>query len=126
MKAGLLYILVFATLLPSVSQWGVIAYYHADKDYIARVLCENRNKPELHCDGKCYLAKKLRASQDQQDKETTQSVRNLPLLQWFCHKHTAFVFVSPFWRLSAERLFAYLLPCYPAPLARYFQPPKLG
>ena len=29
------------------------------KEYIIKNLCENRFKPELHCDGKCYLAKQL-------------------------------------------------------------------
>ncbi len=29
------------------------------KDYIVKHLCENRFKPELHCDGQCYLAKTL-------------------------------------------------------------------
>ena len=29
------------------------------KEYIIKNLCENRFKPQLHCDGKCYLAKSL-------------------------------------------------------------------
>lgn len=29
------------------------------KDYIVQNLCENRFKPELHCNGQCYLAKTL-------------------------------------------------------------------
>ena len=29
------------------------------KEYIIQNLCENRFKPHLKCDGKCYLAKKL-------------------------------------------------------------------
>lgn len=29
------------------------------KGYIVQQLCENRFKPEVHCDGKCYLAKQL-------------------------------------------------------------------
>lgn len=29
------------------------------KEYIIQNLCENRFKPELHCDGQCYLAKTL-------------------------------------------------------------------
>lgn len=29
------------------------------KEYIVKNLCENRFKPQLHCDGKCYLAKTL-------------------------------------------------------------------
>ena len=39
--------------------------YNLNKEYIASVLCENRNKPELACNGKCYLNKKLAQSQDE-------------------------------------------------------------
>ena len=37
--------------------------YQTNKEYIASVLCENRNKPELACNGKCYLNKKIEESQ---------------------------------------------------------------
>lgn len=36
--------------------------YNVNKDYIVNVLCENRNKPELACGGKCYLNKKIEKS----------------------------------------------------------------
>ncbi len=40
------------------------------KDYIVQQLCENRFKPELHCDGKCYLAKQLhKVAEDNAAKE---------------------------------------------------------
>ena len=55
------------------------------KEFIIKNLCENRFKPELHCDGKCYLAKQLHKvaeghareeAQKQQDsfKKITQEV----------------------------------------------------
>lgn len=33
--------------------------YKVNKDFIAKNLCENRNKPGKHCNGKCYLAKEI-------------------------------------------------------------------
>ncbi len=33
--------------------------YIVNYDYIASELCENKAKPELHCNGKCHLAKEL-------------------------------------------------------------------
>jgi len=38
---------------------GVLGYWAANRTYIRLSLCENRNRPQLHCDGKCYLKKKL-------------------------------------------------------------------
>ena len=46
-------------LLQTFSQVVIVAQYYANKDYIAKNLCENKNKPKLHCDGKCCLKKKL-------------------------------------------------------------------
>lgn len=43
--------------------------YNVRKDYIASVLCVNRDKPILKCDGKCYLAKKLKAEREKSDPE---------------------------------------------------------
>lgn len=43
--------------------------YNLRKDYIIKNLCENRFRPDLHCDGKCYLAKRV-AVADQ--KETSE------------------------------------------------------
>ena len=125
MKNGLIYLLVFATFLPTVSQWGVVAYYHANKDYIARVLCENRDKPELHCDGQCYLARQLKARQDKQDKETTDRVQNSPILQLFCQANVPFQFGSVSAFLLSVDLPAYQFPSYTSPLTGLFRPPRV-
>ena len=39
--------------------------YYSNKEYIASVLCENRDKPALACNGKCYLEKRLEKSSAQ-------------------------------------------------------------
>lgn len=36
--------------------------------------CENKNRPEMHCNGKCFLAKKLKLADEQlQTKKEKQS-----------------------------------------------------
>lgn len=45
--------------------WPIVNYV-ANYDYIATVLCENKDKPELQCNGQCYLMKQL-AKEQQQD-----------------------------------------------------------
>jgi len=37
-----------------------IIEYYANYNYIVNELCENRDKPFLACNGKCYLAKELK------------------------------------------------------------------
>lgn len=39
--------------------------YYSNKEYIASVLCENRDKPALACNGKCYLEKQLKKASNQ-------------------------------------------------------------
>lgn len=34
-------------------------WYLVNKDYVARELCENKARPEMRCNGKCHLAKRL-------------------------------------------------------------------
>ena len=59
-------------MLQTFSQVVIVADYYAHKDYIAKTLCENRDKPMMHCDGKCCLKKKLA----KQAKEQAPSPRN--------------------------------------------------
>ncbi|MFN8349752.1 MAG: hypothetical protein U0X91_32430 [Spirosomataceae bacterium] len=42
------------------------------KEHIIKNLCENRLKPQLHCDGKCYLAKQLRKVAEDNARNETQ------------------------------------------------------
>lgn len=79
-----------------------------NKDYIARVLCENRSRPELHCNGQCYLAKKLKAQQDKQNKETNQRVQNTLGLQLFCETYPRFIFTPAVYKRLIANYFGYL------------------
>jgi hypothetical protein len=50
-----------------------IHFYSNQKEIVA-LECENKNRPELHCNGKCFLAKKLRlADENLQTKKDQQS-----------------------------------------------------
>ncbi len=43
-----------------------VADYIINYDYIAKVLCENKAKPELKCNGKCQLMKELAKASEQE------------------------------------------------------------
>lgn len=38
--------------------WPIVDYM-VNYDYIVNTLCENKDKPELECNGKCHLSKEL-------------------------------------------------------------------
>ena len=66
-------LLVFCLLSANLS--GLFTYlgFEANQSYIAKVLCENKDKPQLHCEGKCYLMKKLKQAQEKEQKQERQS-----------------------------------------------------
>ena len=51
-------IILIALVMLSRPLWP-IAEYLINYDYIVTRLCENKDKPEMHCNGKCYLTKQL-------------------------------------------------------------------
>jgi hypothetical protein len=59
MKRILASSLVILLLVPYCLKIGVWAWYFQNQDYIATTLCENRDKPEMECNGSCVLNKAL-------------------------------------------------------------------
>lgn len=51
-----------------VAKMGIMVWYEVNKDYVAQELCENKDKPQLHCNGKCYLNKQIAKVDDRTDK----------------------------------------------------------
>lgn len=48
------------------------------KEHIIQHLCENRFKPHLHCDGKCFLAKQLhKVAQEHARSETEKQATTI-------------------------------------------------
>lgn len=67
---GILFYLLY--LLAMVKPLIPIIEYHSNYDYIANVLCENRDKPYLDCNGKCYLEKQInKTNHDNHDHKST-------------------------------------------------------
>lgn len=73
------YVLLLLTL-KMMSLPVILLQYNLNKAYIAANLCENRNKPQLHCNGTCHLKKQLAKtvetpdSQDNSNKGTIKIV----------------------------------------------------
>lgn len=50
--------------------------YELNKAFIIENLCLNKGKPELQCEGKCFLAEQLN---DEKDKQNAQSIHKFNL-----------------------------------------------
>ncbi|MUH36131.1 hypothetical protein D9O36_09780 [Zobellia amurskyensis] len=62
------YVVLFVAFIMMVKPLWPVAEYIANYDYIKNVLCENKDKPMLNCDGKCYLAKQLAKESEENGK----------------------------------------------------------
>lgn len=82
------FLCLFIVMLMGISTFTRLFYfagYEINKDYIAKVLCINKNKPELHCNGKCFLSKKIEEVEKKQQsaerktqKDITQQIMLIP------------------------------------------------
>lgn len=71
---GIFFYLLY--LLAMVRPIVPLIEYYTNYDYIANELCENRDKPYLECNGKCYLEKQLKKANhgDHDHKSTVPSI----------------------------------------------------
>lgn len=123
----LTYTLVASLLLQLFSREVIVMSFELNRDFIAKNLCENRNRPQLNCDGKCYLAKKLKAQHDREDRETTERIQNMPVLALFCTDLFSFRFADACGKAeSCVAPWTYLSPATTAHLPGTFQPPRIG
>lgn len=97
-------------------QWNRAAYLR---------YCENRNKPELHCNGKCYLEKKIAGAEDGEGKTAPtlpDSFRSGKDLQLFFEYVAALPSYFPE-TLNTRELPPYQAACPNVALAAIFKPP---
>ncbi|GGH50941.1 hypothetical protein GCM10007423_53950 [Dyadobacter endophyticus] len=63
------------------------------REYIVANLCENKNRPQLHCDGKCYLAKRI-ASLDEHEKRQAEKSYMSRLIDQVMDQRAVFSFTK--------------------------------
>ncbi|NIF05443.1 hypothetical protein F3J23_08320 [Chryseobacterium sp. Tr-659] len=108
--------MVFRPLIPLVE-------YAVNYDYITKVLCINKSRPEVHCNGKCYLNKEL-AKVNDSESSPLQKAKNSgqKILDIYILPETAEITATekfPFFNFSFtyETAYSFLF------LAHIFKPP---
>lgn len=125
MQKIIAFILLLCVSYQCTVKLGIVAWYEWNKKYVATELCENKDKPQMHCCGKCYLRKQLNKVDDGNEKNTS---KNLPA-KWekievspcVIPEKIAFSVFNP----SEEKIFHSYFRC-PAgydPLSSVFHPP---
>ena len=74
MLKSTLYIWLCAVLVMNSMVYSVIKVsFTMNQKYIIDNFCVNTDKPMMNCDGKCYLATKLKEEQERQENKTALS-----------------------------------------------------
>ncbi len=85
--------LLLAMMSSILSKLFVYAEFKSNQAFIASSLCENRERPELNCEGKCYLMKKLKEAEDKEKKQENQAQKKAAVDLFFLNEKVASVFV---------------------------------
>lgn len=91
-------LLLLSLSYQSFVKLGIVIWYECNRDYVAKNLCENRNRPEMKCYGKCYLCKQLKKA----DREDNKS-NNVPE-KWNMGEVMVYVMPAPIFQLPFTAL----------------------
>ncbi|WP_237602339.1 hypothetical protein [Aequorivita vitellina] len=67
-----LILVIASVVILTKPMWPVVDYI-VNYDYIVNVLCENKDKPEMQCNGKCHLSKELAKEAGAEDENPFSS-----------------------------------------------------
>jgi len=70
-------LLVCLMITANFTRLFIYAGYEVNQKYIAEKLCENRDKPWLNCNGRCYLMKKIKQAEEKERSAERQVQKNL-------------------------------------------------
>lgn len=121
LKRGITILLIFCTISANFARLFVFAGFELNQKYIASTLCENRDKPWMHCNGKCYLMRKIKLAEDKEKSDERQIQKNL-IQQVFCSSQTKIIFTSSLLQVFPEIYHQMVPQNVPLNLLR---PPKL-
>jgi hypothetical protein len=114
--------LIAAVVGSGFSQIMVYAGFKANQNYITKVLCENKSRPALNCNGHCYLIKKLRQAEEEEKKREKEDKGN--------KYQEALPVITKAGLVSINPIAFKTYPQFPAPplqniTSSIFQPPKI-
>lgn len=68
-------ILLFTALLTQSLSRGIIVLSYFTNTEAYEKYCVNKSKPQLHCNGQCQMAKKIKAEEEKDQKDPLKSAK---------------------------------------------------
>jgi len=107
--------------------WPVMDYI-VNYDYIVTVLCENKDKPEMNCNGKCHFSNELakEAANDGKNPFSSKTIQSEIPQVIISEKISSFIFQSEIERTSTEAI-GYISVFHNSLFSsKILHPPRLG
>ncbi|POY38393.1 hypothetical protein C3K47_03060 [Solitalea longa] len=114
---------MIAILLQTFSSLVIVSGYEVNKSFISTYLCENKNKPKLHCNGQCYLMKALKKEAAEQEQKANNSLREKFEINLFEHSVVQNFIDSTYIELTQQRFFLQKETCTVS--LSIYQPPQV-
>jgi len=83
MRQGIAIFFAFLMLSVSCKELFQYAAFKLNQDYISTVFCINKDKPEMKCDGKCYLKKTMDTSKEEKQSKALPPPDEKSILVYF-------------------------------------------
>lgn len=103
MARFLAYFLTALLLLQTLGPEVLVLNYQLNKAAITAQYCVNKTRPQLHCNGKCHLAKQLRKAEGGDKKAPAET---LAKVKYEVLPTAAFALAAPRWWPRPTRQFA--------------------
>lgn len=103
-NSAIVLLLVTGLVSAQFSQYFVAAGFNLNRSYIAQNLCINKSRPWLHCNGRCYLMRKLKQAADKEAAGAKDDQKNifqpaiftgLSLIKFAAQTGTCFLIAEP-------------------------------
>ena len=100
------------------SKFLILLNYELNKEYIVKALCENRNKPKIHCNGHCHIAKQFKKEEKKEQNPISSTKEKFELAIVSERLNLDFILLT-----DKRSIIPYLFKKYISPNFPIFHPP---
>ena len=120
--------MLLAFLLPQLARVWIIIDFRINQEFIADVLCINKNDPSSMCNGKCYLSKQLKKIEVHEKEKMPNSFQErLPITVYIpIQKNDDFLLLAPLKDCNRNTFFETSGLYISSYVNEIFHPPKLA
>ena len=114
-----LLVLAMVVLVQGTRYSFVVCFFELNKDYISQFLCERKAESNNHCQGSCYLQKKLNEHQS----TSSEILRLIKFIEVEVLNSINKIGLQVYWFNLGFKHLDYLMPLYSTSLKSIFRPP---